>query len=184
MSHAGNMANSVNGKANAIEKPNIPTAGAAMLPDVENSASSSPMIGAVQEKETSTSVNAIRKIESSPLVAEALLSTELVHLDGSSSSNHPKNDTANTTNTRKMMMLKTAFVDKLFNPLPPEIRVMRNPSSTYITMIDTPYVIASRMPFALSLFLFRKKLTVIGMIGQMQGMSTARRPPTKPMMRM
>ena len=37
------------------------------------------------------------------------------------------------------------------------------------------------MPFCLSsLERFRKKLTVMGMIGQMQGMQTASRPPTKP----
>ena len=41
---------------------------------------------------------------------------------------------------------------------------------------------ASRIPFFLSSFeRFRKKLTVIGMIGQMQGMQTASRPATKPM---
>ncbi len=138
LSHAGNMAKSVNGRARATEKPNIPTAGAAMLPDVENSARSSPIIGAVQENDTSTSVNAMRKIDTSPLVAEALLSTELVHFDGSSSSNHPKNDTANTTKTRNMMMLNTALVERLLSPLPPEISVIRNPNSTYITMIDIP----------------------------------------------
>ena len=40
------------------------------------------------------------------------------------------------------------------------------------------------MPFFLSLFdLFRKKLTVIGMIGQMQGMHTANSPPMNPISR-
>ena len=41
------------------------------------------------------------------------------------------------------------------------------------------------MPFFLSVFArFRKKLTVIGMIGQMQGIATASKPPTKPISRM
>ena len=40
------------------------------------------------------------------------------------------------------------------------------------------------MPFFLSSFeRFRKKLTVIGIIGQMQGIATASRPPTKPISR-
>ena len=44
---------------------------------------------------------------------------------------------------------------------------------------------ASLRPFFLSVFArFRKKLTVIGMMGQMQGMATASRPPTKPISRM
>ena len=52
-------------------------------------------------------------------------------------------------------------------------------------MIDRPYVMASFRPFFLSdLARFRKKLTVIGMIGQMQGIATASRPPTKPIRRM
>ena len=41
------------------------------------------------------------------------------------------------------------------------------------------------MPFFLSSFArFRKKLTVIGIIGQMQGIATANSPPTKPISRM
>ena len=53
-----------------------------------------------------------------------------------------------------------------------------------MTTILKPYVMASRIPFFLSfLARFRKKLTVIGMIGQMQGITSASRPPTKPMMK-
>ena len=42
----------------------MPRAGASQLPLVVVSTSSSPIIGAVQEKDTSTSVKAIRKMES------------------------------------------------------------------------------------------------------------------------
>ena len=43
---------------------------------------------------------------------------------------------------------------------------------------------ASRIPFCLSLLArFRKKLTVMGMMGQMQGMQTASNPPINPMRR-
>src|SRR5574344_2325336 len=52
-----------------------------------------------------------------------------------------------------------------------------------MTMMDMPYVIASQIPWLFLLLRFRKKLTVIGMIGQMHGMRQARSPPTKPMRR-
>ena len=43
---------------------------------------------------------------------------------------------------------------------------------------------ASLMPFRLSVLArFRKNETVIGMIGQIQGMHTASSPPTKPISR-
>ena len=48
-------------------------------------------------------------------------------------------------------------------------------------MMDAPYVQASRMPFFLSLARFRKKLTVIGMMGHTHGVNNANKPPTKPM---
>ena len=62
-SQAGNMAKRVNGRARARAKPNMPTAGASQLPVVVVSTSSMPTMGAVQEKETRTSVKAIKKIE-------------------------------------------------------------------------------------------------------------------------
>ena len=61
-SHEGNRAKSVNGRARANAKPNIPSAGASQLPLVVVSTSNRPMIGAVQEKDTSTSVKAMRKM--------------------------------------------------------------------------------------------------------------------------
>ena len=55
LSHCGNMANSENGKASAIAKPNIPIAGANKdLPAA--STNNVPIIGPVQEKETITNV--------------------------------------------------------------------------------------------------------------------------------
>ena len=62
-SHEGKRAKRVKGSANATAKPNIPIAGASQLPLVVVSTSSSPMIGAVHENDTSTRVKAIRKIE-------------------------------------------------------------------------------------------------------------------------
>ena len=87
-------------------------------------------------------------------------------------------------------MLKMALVDMAFSADAPKIAVTASPSARYITIMDIPYIIASLIPFAerttfplpLSslLALFKKKLTVIGIIGHTQGVSKAMRPPRKP----
>ena len=129
-SQDGNRANSVNGNAKAIAKPSIPIAGAITLPVVDTCTSKKPIIGPVQEKDTSESVNAIRKILSKPLVASALLSTALLHLEGSVSSKAPKKEAANTTSIRQKRILNTAFVESAFNALAPKINVMAKPKVT------------------------------------------------------
>ena len=128
MSHEGNMAKSVNGKARAKEKPNMPTAGPMRLPEVAKSTSRKPTMGPVQEKLTRASVKAIRKMESSPVVAEALLSTALPHLSGRRISNHPKKLSANITNKRQNRMLNTALVAKALSALAPKMAVTTRPS--------------------------------------------------------
>ena len=47
-------------------------------------------------------------------------------------------------------------------------------------MIEIPYKIASRRPLRLSFERFRKKLTVMGMIGHTQGVKRATKPPNNP----
>ena len=126
-SHEGNMANSVKGRASAKAKPNIPTAGASQLPVVVVCTSSMPMIGPVQENETSTSVNAIRKMLNRPLVSEAFASTLLAQLSGSLISNQPKKLRANITSKRKRNTLKTAFVDIAFSVSLPKSAVTSRP---------------------------------------------------------
>src|SRR5574344_510644 len=46
--------------------------------------------------------------------------------------------------------------------------------------MESPYANASRMAFDLSLLRFKKKDTVIGMMGHTQGVKIARKPPSKP----
>ena len=128
-SHDGNMANSVKGRASASAKPNMPRAGATQLPLVAVSTSSSPTMGAVQEKLTSTSVNAMRKMLSRPLVLEAFESTALAQRSGSLISNHPKNDSANTTSSRNRKILNTALVDSAFSVSEPKKAVTSSPSA-------------------------------------------------------
>ena len=134
----GKTANSAKGMASASAKPNIPMAGPTVLPCDAASTSSVPMIGPVHENDTSTNVKAIKKMLRMPDVVSALLSMRFVHDEGSTNSNAPKNDTANSTNNAKKMMLNTAFVDKSFSALAPKSPVMSSPMATYIIMIEAP----------------------------------------------
>ena len=123
------MAKRAKGTAKAMAKPNMPMAGASQSPEVTVCTSSRPMIGAVQEKLTSTSVKAIRKIEMRPVVLEALLSTLLAQLSGSLISNQPKKLTAKTTSSRKRKMLNTALVDSALSVDGPKIAVTPIPKA-------------------------------------------------------
>src|SRR5690606_22408578 len=73
LSQPGNAANKAKGKASANENPNIPIKGPTGIrpnkvgpPPIAVSTNSVPIIGPVQEKETSASVNAIKKIPNKP----------------------------------------------------------------------------------------------------------------------
>ena len=134
----GKMANNAKGMASASAKPNIPTAGPIVLPCDAASTSSVPMIGPVHENDTSASVKAMKKMLRMPDVESALLSMRFVHEAGSTSSNAPKNDTANSTSSAKKRMLNTAFVDKSFSALAPNTPVMSSPIATYMMMIEAP----------------------------------------------
>ena len=125
----GNMANKANGTARAMAKPNMPTAGASQSPEVTVCTSKRPMIGAVHEKLTSTSVKAMRKMEMRPVVLEALLSTLFAQLSGSLISNQPKKLTAKTTSKRNRKMLNTALVDNALSVDGPKMAVTPMPSA-------------------------------------------------------
>ena len=127
-SQAGKRAKRVKGRARARAKPNIPRAGASQLPLVVVSTSNNPMMGAVQENDTSTRVKAIRKMDSRPLVWVALVSTLLAQLSGSLISNQPKKERANTTSNRNRKMLNTALVDMALSVSLPKRAVTSNPS--------------------------------------------------------
>ena len=130
LSQVGKRAKRVNGSARAMAKPSIPSAGASHEPEVTKSTSKNPTIGPVQENDTNTRVNAMRNIDNSPLLFVALESTLLAHDDGSVSSNHPKNDRANTISNRQKKMLNTAFVASEFKALVPNSAVIISPRPT------------------------------------------------------
>ena len=85
------------------------------------------MMGPVHEKDTSTSVKAIRKMLISPLVSEAFVSTALAHPSGRVISNQPKKLRANTTSSTKRNTLNTAFVDIAFSVSLPKSAVTSRP---------------------------------------------------------
>ena len=134
----GNMAKSEKGMASANANPSMPMAGASRAPEVTVCTNSSPMMGAVHEKLTSTRVNAMRKIDSRPVVLLALVSTLLAQLSGSLISNQPKKLKANTTSSTKRKILNTAFVDSALSVLGPKRAVTPIPSVRKITTIEAP----------------------------------------------
>ena len=87
-------------------------------------------MGPVQEKLTRLRVNAMRKMESRPVVFSALLSTAAPQEEGSEISNPPKKLAAKTTSMRKKRMLKMAFVERSLRALAPKAVVMMSPSAT------------------------------------------------------
>ena len=119
----GNKEKKAKGIANAKAKPNIPTAGPTTDPVLAASTKRVPIIGPVQEKETSTNVNAIKKILTNSVVVSTFLSIALTHDEGNVISNKPKNDNANTIRRIKNRILNIALVAKLFSELAPIIPV-------------------------------------------------------------
>ena len=70
------------------------------------------------------------------------------------------------------------FVDKAFKASGPSTMVISNPSTTYIIIMEAPYIKPFTQPFRLVSFV--KKLTVIGIIGKTQGVNKAANPPRIP----
>ena len=128
-SHDGKRANKVKGRAKARANPNMPMAGPMMLPVLATSTRRKPMIGPVHEKLTSDRVNAIRNMESRPVVLVAFESTALLQRLGSVISKPPRKEAANNSNKRKKKMLKTAFVLIAFRALAPNSMVTSSPKA-------------------------------------------------------
>ena len=105
------------GKATAIENPNIPIIGRNTDPRAA-STNTVPTIGAVQENDTSTSVNAMKKAPTYPPLS-ACLSDLFTNQAGNTISNAPKKEAAKTMNMIKKQILGSQFVlNQLINPGP------------------------------------------------------------------
>ena len=59
-----------------------------------------------------------------------MLSTALLHFEGSVISNAPKKEAANTTSMRQKRILNSALVERAFSALAPKMSVMARPSVT------------------------------------------------------
>ena len=149
-----------------------------MLPVDAASTSRKPIIGPVQENYTSVRVRAMKNIPPKPPDI-ARRPVPVLQLAGRVKSNNPNRASAKTTRIRKKAMLTMELVASELRALAPKIRVMVNASVTYTMIMENPYRTASLISDFLSLDLFMKKLTVIGIIGHTQGVSRAIRPPKK-----
>ena len=108
LSSEGKSAKRVKGSANAAEKASMVTTGSHTSPEVDLM-STEPTIGPVHEKETSTSVRAMKKSPARP-PRSALRSLLFTSQLGMVISNAPKNEAAKTMNTRKNITLGTQCV--------------------------------------------------------------------------
>ena len=112
----GNTANKANGTPSAKPKPIIAELNCKATADPEPEALSpvlanaAPKTGPVQEKDTRAKVNAIKNIPNTPPTSEAE-STLFNNLLGRRISKYPKNDIANTVNTKKKIRFNQTFVE-------------------------------------------------------------------------
>jgi len=94
------IANKVNGIAKANEKPNIPITGLIISPWAE-AIKIEPATGPVQEKETKTKVNAMKKTPMIPPLSDCA-SILLTKLEGKTISNQPRNEIPKKTKMTKI----------------------------------------------------------------------------------
>ena len=178
----GKNANNPKGSANPEENPSIAQKAPDVLPDVDAATSAFPTIGPVQEKETTTNANAIKKMPTNPPLSPCA-SILFTNEDGNTISNAPKKDAAKTNNNIKITKLNPALVANVFSAPPPQMAEMPSPNVTKITIIDKAYKTAFSFPFAFVLLLLRKKLTFIGINGNTQGVKSAAKPHKNPVNR-
>ena len=124
----GKMANKVNGIAKAREKPNIPMIGFKKTP-CDAAIRMDPANGPVQEKDTKTSVKAIKKTPIKPPLSD-LASTEFTKPDGNTISNAPKKEIPKKMNIMKKRRFGIQCVLKKFAKLAPAKKASIVPKNT------------------------------------------------------
>jgi hypothetical protein len=156
------------------QNANIPRIGFRIWPPAD-STNRLPTNGPVQENETRTSVNAMKKMPIKPPLS-ACLSALFTHELGKVISKSPKKDNANTTKTTKNNRFGIQLVASSLAISGPINGATIEPTRVYIKIIENPYMRALRMPTFLLLALPVKKVTVIGIIGKTQGVKRATKP--------
>ena len=177
LSHDGKIAKSVNGNEKPSEKANIPSTGLTAAPEAA-STSNVPTIGPTHDRLTITVVSAKKKVPRKPPLStcESVL---LEILLGKRSSNRPKNAAAkNAKRRKKMVLVIQCVVRSVIKSAPILVSETSKPSNVYMAIMLKPKKNAFRS--ALRLFFFpRKKVTVMGIIGNTQGVRSPTKPATK-----
>ncbi len=176
----GKMAKRVNGIANASEKPNIPTIGLAPSPAAA-STSNAPTIGPTHDRLTRTRVRAMKKEPIKPPFS-ACASVLVERLLGRTISNSPKNEAAKARKSaKKMVLVIQCEMILLVKSAPRLVSETSSPSEVYMAIMLTPNTIALRIALNRFFCLLRKNETVMGIIGNTQGVSKPASPPKKAM---
>ena len=174
----GKNEKSTKGSENASPKNIIPRMGFAANPPVTAAASIDPTNGPVQENDTITIARATKKEAIIPPLS-ALASALFARPEGSVISNAPKNDIAKIIKRTANSMFgiqcvpKTSVASVLWN-----IATI-TPTSVYISVTDRPNTRPLTIPSLLFPPPLIKKLTVIGIMGNTQGVKTPPRPAAK-----
>ena len=182
LSIEGKNASSAKGSAKAMLKASIVTMGVQNSPCVLL-IRTVPTMGPVQLKLTSTSVSARKNTPRRPF---RLLpsSAFVVQDDGNVISNAPKKDAAKIMNITKKRMLGSQCVASQLKMsavtvAPPSAHVrpiIMHIGTVYNRTMKMPYISALNLPAAGESDCFRKNDTVIGTIGNTQGVSNIRNP--------
>ena len=172
----------VKGRAKATEKASIVTIGVQNSPWVDLMRTE-PTMGPVQEKDTSTRVRAMKNTPARPFLLE-FASLLFCQEEGSTISNAPKKEAAKTMNTRKKMRFGSQCVASQLKMSavtvsPPRRRVrpmMTLMGTVYSRTMNRPYMKALNRPWCAFSDPFRKNETVIGIIGNTQGVRSIAKP--------
>ncbi len=119
LSQRGKKANRVNGNAKARENPSMPMMGSSTCP-LADATRIAPTMGPVQENETSTRVNAIKKEPTIP-PRSACESDLLISQLGRVISNIPRNEAAKNIKIRKNRILGSQWVLRKLAKLAPSV---------------------------------------------------------------
>src|SRR6266480_643318 len=137
-SPAGNQANNPKGNPRASPKAVNPMSGLTNSLSCVTTEIRLAMKGRVHENETSTSVNAMKKIPRRPPFSESD-SERLIKPDGSVISKTPRNDSPKRKKSTKNNMLKNQPVESSFSFCPFVTRETKTPRITKIAVIEKPY---------------------------------------------
>ncbi len=174
VSQDGNMANRVKGSAKASPKPSIPTIGWSNCPPADCTRTV-PTMGPVQENETRTVVKAMKNGPLSPPLSACWSDLLIIQL-GRFISNIPKNQAAKNRKIKKNSTLGIQCVLMKLAIPGPKITATIVPITAKIATMDTPKNMASNRDFFLDFSPCMKKDTVMGIMGNTQGVSNAMRP--------